>query len=211
SELLPPRLTPRRVKRLRYSPSAVVLHAGSRAQFEHTAHHVIEFGAAWDETFAEVIERGEPMRDPSFLLSTPTLTDPSLAPVGRHVHHTLFPAPNLDARRHNLIDWASERDRYRDHILATLEAHGYRGFAGGIECDHLVTPADWRGQGMAAGTPFGAAHSFGQTGPFRPATLDRRIENLVFTGANTQPGVGVPMVLLSGGLAARRITGAVRA
>jgi phytoene desaturase len=32
-------------------------------------------------------------------------------------------------------------------------------------------------------------------------------ENVVFTGSGTQPGVGVPMVLVSGRLAAERITG----
>jgi phytoene desaturase len=71
----------------------------------------------------------------------------------------------------------------------------------------VVTPADWRAQGIAAGAPFAAAHTFGQTGPFRPPTLDHRIENLVFCGANTQPGVGVPMVLVSGRLAAARVVG----
>jgi len=61
--------------------------------------------------------------------------------------------------------------------------------------------------GLAAGAPFAASHRFRQTGPFRTATLDRRIENLVFCGSNTQPGVGVPMVIVSGRLAADRITG----
>ncbi|HZE49126.1 MAG TPA: hypothetical protein VE074_06145, partial [Jatrophihabitantaceae bacterium] len=56
--------------------------------------------------------------------------------------------------------------------------------------------------------PFAAAHRFGQTGPFRMPTLDRRIENLVFCGSNAQPGVGVPMVLVSGRLAAERVVGA---
>ena len=70
-----------------------------------------------------------------------------------------------------------------------------------------VTPADWEAQGLAAGAPFAAAHTFGQSGPFRFPTLDRRVENLVFCGSNTQPGVGVPMVLLSGKLAAERILG----
>jgi phytoene desaturase len=99
------------------------------------------------------------------------------------------------------------RDAYRDYIVDTIEKRGYEGFADGIECMHLTTPADWAAQGIAAGAPFSATHQFSQTGPFRPATLDRRIENLVYAGANTQPGVGVPMVLLSGQLAARRITG----
>jgi phytoene desaturase len=201
--LLPPGSAPRRVKRLRYSPSAVVLHAGSATSFPDTAHHTIDFGHAWDETFDEIIDRGRPMSDPSFLLTTPTKTDPSLAPANRHTHFVLFPAPNLRGK----VDWASERKRYRDHIVETLDKRGYARFGDDIEAEHLVTPTDWRAQGMAAGAPFAAAHTFGQTGPFRTPTLDRRIDGLVFCGSNTQPGVGVPMVLISGRLAAERITG----
>lgn len=210
AELLPPGYTPRRVKRLRYSPSAVVLHAGSSVTFDDAAHHTINFGSAWESTFEQIIDRGELMSDPSFLMTTPTLGDPSLAPPGRHAYYALFPVPNVDPRRAGEIDWTSERARYRDQIIETLQARGYRGFSDGIECEHLVTPADWRAQGLAAGAPFAASHTFGQTGPFRSPTLDRRVENLVFTGANAQPGVGVPMVLVSGRLAAERVTGAMR-
>jgi phytoene desaturase len=185
----------------------VVLHTGSSASYPDNAHHTMEFGAAWDRTFEELIGEGRVMSDPSFLVTTPTLTDASLAPAGKHTYYTLFPAPNLQA---GAVDWAAERGRYRDHILATLEARGYKGFADGIEAEHLVTPADWQAQGMAAGAPFAAAHLFRQTGPFRAPTLDRRIENLVFCGSNTQPGVGVPIVLVSGRLAAERVTGPVR-
>jgi phytoene desaturase len=205
-ELLPPGLAPRRSRRTRYSPSAVVLHAGSRAGYEHAAHHTIEFGAAWEETFDEIIERGQVMSDPSFLLTTPSYTDASLAPAGRHTHYVLFPAPNLDGR----VDWAAEREAYRDHMLKTVESRGYPGFADAIEYEHLVTPLDWQAQGLERGAPFAAAHTFAQTGPFRPPTLDRRIGNLVFCGSNTQPGVGVPMVLVSGRLAAERVTGPSR-
>jgi phytoene desaturase len=210
AELLPPGYTPRRVKRLRYSPSAVVLYAGSSATFDDAAHHTINFGSAWDTTFDEIIDRGELMSDPSFLLTTPTLTDPSLAPADRHTYYALFPAPNVDPRRRRQIDWTSERSRYRDHILETLDTRGYKGFSDGIECEHLLTPADWRAQGLAAGAPFAASHNFGQTGPFRSPTIDKHVENLVFTGSNAQPGVGVPMVLVSGRLAAERVTGPVR-
>jgi phytoene desaturase len=206
AELLGGEHTPRRVRRLRYSPSAVVLHAGSSTDYpDHatSAHHTIEFGTAWDQTFREIIDRGEVMSDPSFLLTTPTRTDPSLAPADRHTYYALFPTPNLTGP----IDWDRRRDTYREHIIATLERRGYDGFEKGIEVEHLVTPADWRAQGMTAGAPFAAAHTFGQTGPFRSPTLDRRIDGLVFCGSNTQPGVGVPMVLISGRLAAQRVTG----
>ena len=59
---------------------------------------------------------------------------------------------------------------------------------------------------MEQGAPFAAAHSFFQTGPFRPRNLAPG-ENVVFAGSGTQPGVGVPMVLISGRLAAERILG----
>ncbi len=202
-ELLPPEFGPRR--RPRYSPSCVVLHAGSTTRYEHAAHHTISFGRAWRSTFEQIIDRGEVMSDPSFLITNPSRTDPTLAPAGRQTYYVLFPAPNLDHPRP--IDWDQDGEAYRDHMVATLEQRGYTGFASGVEVSHLVTPADWARQGLAAGAPFAAAHNLTQTGPLRPSTLDRRIENLVRCGSNVQPGVGVPMVLVSGKLAAQRVTG----
>lgn len=196
---------PRRVRRLRYSPSCVLLHTGSTARYPDAAHHTIEFGRAWEGTFAEIIDQGRQMSDPSFLITSPTTSDPGLAPPDRHIYYVLFPAPNLAHRRP--IDWRDTAPRYRDHMLETLESRGYPGFADGIEVERLVTPTDWADAGLAAGTPFAAAHSFAQTGPFRSPTLHPHIENLLFCGANVQPGVGVPMALISGRLAADRVCG----
>jgi phytoene desaturase len=44
-----------------------------------------------------------------------------------------------------------------------------------------------------------------QSGPFRPNNVDPRVPGLVFAGASTVPGSGVPLVLISGRLAAHRI------
>jgi phytoene desaturase len=60
---------------------------------------------------------------------------------------------------------------------------------------------------MAAGTPFAWSHTFAQTGPFRPGNFPRRSDNVVLAGGGTVPGVGVPTALISGRLAADRITG----
>ena len=69
----------------------------------------------------------------------------------------------------------------------------------------VSAPFDWLAQGMAAGTPFALAHTFRQTGPFRAKNVDKRVKGLVFAGSSTTPGVGIPMVLISGKLAARRV------
>ena len=144
---------------------------------------------------------GRLMSDPSFLVTSPTQSDPSLAPAGRSSYSVLFPTPNLDAP----IDWATAAAPYRDRVIATLESRGWPGFGDGIEVEHVTTPLDWAARGMERGTPFAAAHTFGQTGPFRPR--NRWGENVVFAGSGTHPGVGVPMVLISGRLAAERIVG----
>jgi phytoene desaturase len=204
AELLPAGAAPRRLSRLRYSPSCFLLHAGGTARYSRTAHHTIHFGRAWRRTFDEVISRGELMSDPSFLVTNPTRTDPSLAPPGRETYYALFPTPNLATAP---LDWSVVGPRYRDEVVETLERRGYTGFGDAIEVCHTTTPADWRARGMAAGAPFAAAHTFTQTGPFRPSTLAPGLENVVFAGSGTQPGVGVPMVLVSGRLAAERILG----
>ncbi|CAL9282661.1 phytoene desaturase family protein [Streptomyces sp. SudanB91_2054] len=197
---------PRRPVALRHAPSAVVLHAGTRRTWPHLAHHTLSFGAAWRRTFDELTRTGSLMSDPSLLITRPTASDPALAPEGRHLHYVLAPCPNTrtgpDARA-----WTDLAPRYRDRLLTTLEARGMVGLAAAIEEECLVTPADWTAQGHAVGTPFSVAHTFAQTGPFRPRNLVRGTDNAVLAGCGTTPGVGVPTVLLSGKLAAARITG----
>jgi phytoene desaturase len=192
-------------RRSRPSPSAVVLHIGSKQRYARIAHHNIHFGRSYRRTFDEVIRQGRLMSDASLLVSNPTRTEPAMAPTGREVYHVLAPVPNLVRGD---LDWRGPLAReYAGELAATLEARGYYDFGAGIEVSQVVTPADWADAGLAAGTPFASAHTLRQTGPFRPSNLHPRLSNVVFAGSGTQPGVGVPMVLISGKLAAQRITG----
>jgi len=189
------------VRRLTYSPSCFLLLAGSGAHYSQLAHHNIHFGESWKGVFDELMRRKTVMSDPSFLVSNPTFSDTTLAPNGKHVYYVFFPTPNMDAG----IDWRAQAEPYRDEVLRTLEQRGYVGFSKHIEVEHQTTPLDWEQSGLERGTPFAASHTFLQTGPFRPRNLWG--ENVVFAGSGTTPGVGVPMVLISGRLAAERITG----
>lgn len=194
-------IQPWSVRRLQYSPSCFLMLAGSSAHYSSIAHHNIHFGRAWRGVFDDIIKDRKLMSDPSLLVSNPTYSDPSLAPQGKEIYYVLVPTPNLDAP----IDWKSTGPRYRDEVCGLLEARGYRDFTANIEVEDITTPLDWQHRGMERGAPFASAHTFLQTGPFRPGNLWG--QNIVFTGSGTRPGVGVPMVLISGKLAAERIMG----
>jgi phytoene desaturase len=192
---------PWQVRRLRYSPSSFLLLAGSTAAYSRTAHHSIHFGTAWSRTFRDLVDEGRLMSDPSFLVTNPSRTDPLLAPAGRESYAVLFPTPNLDAD----LDWARLGPAYRDEVVRVLEARGYTGFGDAVEVEQVTTPLDWRARGLERGSPFAAAHTALQTGPFRPRNLWG--DNVVLVGSGTTPGVGIPMVLVSGRLAAERVVG----
>ncbi|MEU2157627.1 phytoene desaturase family protein [Streptomyces sp. NPDC019396] len=194
---------------LRHSPSAVILHAGTDRTWPRLGHHTLHFGAAWERTFDELTRAGALMSDPSLLITRPTAHDASLAPPGRHLHYVLAPCPNTTVGP-SAEAWEDLGPRYRDSLVAELERRGLDGFADSIEEELLVTPLDWTAQGHAAGSPFSVSHTFAQTGPFRPRNLVRGLDNVVLAGCGTTPGVGVPTVLISGKLAAARVTGATR-
>jgi phytoene desaturase len=197
---------PRRPLPLRPAPSAVVLHAGTGRRWPDAAHHTIVFGDAWQQTFREIITDGQLMSDPSLLVTRPTATDPALAPEGSDLVYILAPAPNLARGQ---IDWAGTASGYADQLASIVGNRVLPGLDAQITVRQVVTPADWARQGLVAGTPFSFAHSFLQSGPFRPGNLPRGADNAVLAGCGTVPGVGVPTALISGRLAADRVTGPV--
>lgn len=198
-ELLPGISAPRAARNGKYSPSCVLWIAGvTGLPPADAAHHNIHFGADWDASFKALIHDGVRMPDPSILVTLHSLDDRSLAPDGCSTLYVLEPTPNLDGT----VDWSRERDHVVEDLRRRTAGLGY---PTDVVVERVYDPTDWEDLGMERGTPFALAHTFFQTGPFRPNNVDRRVPGLVFTGSSTLPGVGVPMVLISGKLAARRV------
>jgi phytoene desaturase len=196
---------PRVARRGKYSPSCVLWIAGVRGlPPPDAAHHNIHFGDDWDGSFKALIHDGVRMPDPSILVTLHSLDDRSLAPEGCSSIYVLEPTPNLNGR----VDWARERETIVQSLRDRVAGLGY---PTDVVVEEIYDPTDWEAQGMERGTPFALAHTFRQTGPFRPNNVDRKVPGLVFVGSSTVPGVGVPMVLVSGKLAAARVEEYARA
>lgn len=198
------------------SPSAVVFHGTVSTEVTATwpsaAHHTIDFGEQWAETFARITAgrgRGTLMEDPSLLITRPAMTDPALHVVRDGVRSEpvsiLAPCPNLVSAP---FDWSHLGVHYMREIQQVLEDRGYCNLKSAMIVDHLDTPQTWLDKGMLGGSPFSSAHVFRQTGPFRRQNLVPGAANVILAGSGTTPGVGVPTVLISGRLAAERITAA---
>ncbi len=57
------------------------------------------------------------------------------------------------------------------------------------------------------GSALGLAHTMNQTAILRPNNKSKRLKDLFDVGANTNPGIGMPICLISAELAYKRIVG----
>jgi phytoene desaturase len=94
----------------------------------------------------------------------------------------------------------------RAKVMARMASLGYPDLENDIEVERTFTPDDYRVVlNLERGSAFGLSHNISQVGPFRPTNQDEHLRNLFFVGASTQPGTGLPMVMLSAKLVAERI------
>jgi phytoene desaturase len=203
--LLPPAARDWRVqrRRLHWSPSCYLVHLGLTRRLEGQAHHTVHLGRDWKATFEALTRHGGIQPDPSLLVTYPSPEDPDAAPPGHATLFVLEPTANTRAG----LDWAEVGPRLRERLYGRLAALGYGDLRRDSAVELVVDPPAWEAQGLSAGTPFSLDHRFGQTGWLRPANASAGVPGLFFAGMGTVPGVGVPMVLISGRLAAERVLG----
>ena len=202
-KLLDPKATTlKRRASLRYTSSGYMLYLGLRRRYPGLHHHNVVFGHDYRGSFEDIFQRFRVPEDPSFYVNVPTRTDPSLAPEGKDALYVLVPVP----RQHPGLDWEVEGPRVRAKVFARLAELGYPDLEKDIEVERVFTPDDWaRTFNLAYGSAFGLAQNFLQIGPFRPSNQDPRVRNLFFVGASTQPGTGLPTVLISARLVTERL------
>lgn len=186
------------------SVSGFVLLLGVQGQTPALAHHNIFFPADYAREFTDLFERGVPPEDPTVYVSITSKRDAAHAPPDCENWFVLVNAPPLGPR----FDWATQAAAYRDRVLAVLARRGLD-VRGRILTEHMLTPLDLARQtGARRGALYGAA-SNGMWAAFRrPANRAPEVDGLYFAGGTAHPGGGVPMVMLSGAAAARRLLAA---
>ncbi|MEW5739410.1 MAG: phytoene desaturase family protein [Myxococcota bacterium] len=191
-----------KLERRRYTSSGYMLYLGVRRRYEQLLHHNVFFGRDFQGSFEDIFERRRVPEDPSFYVNAPAHTDASMAPAGKDALYVLVPVPHQTPD----IDWKVEGPKVRAKVFARLAELGMSDLERDVEVERVLTPDDWATSlNLARGSAFGLAQSMFQIGPFRPKVWDEKVENLFYCGASTQPGTGVPTVMISADLAVQAV------
>jgi phytoene desaturase len=191
--------TNRRIEKLEPSCSGFVLLLGSMRRYAQLAHHNIFFSRDYPAEFHAIFDERRPALDPTIYVCASSRTDASLAPAG---HENLFVLVNAPATS-TQTNWTTEARGYRDLIVRRLEENGLEGLSAAIDYEHIITPEDFeRTYHANRGSIYGISSNQRRNAFLRPPNKARDIESLYFAGGATHPGGGIPLVLLSGKMAA---------
>ena len=195
--------TDRRLARMRYSMSLVVIYFGTDRQYRggdgpELAHHDIILGPRYEGLLDDIFTKKHLANDFSLYLHMPTLTDPSLAPAGCDAFYVLSPVPHLGGT----TDWATAAKPYRDRIMGFLEERYLPGLSRHIVTERMIDPRHFATEmNSYLGSAFSVEPILTQSAWFRPHNRSEELPNLYFVGAGTHPGAGLPGVLSSAKIA----------
>lgn len=201
-DLLGGRPAERFLRRRNYEPacSGVVLYLGLDRAYDHLLHHNFVFSADPHEEFGWIYRKGEPAPDPTCYVCAPSRTEPAVAPPGGEAMYVLVHTPYLRPGH----DWKQLFPKYRRVILRKLaECGGMPDIESRIQFEARLTPQDIQDRyHVLDGAIYGLASHGKWLGAFKPANRCRDVPGLYLAGGAAHPGPGMPMVLMSGWIAA---------
>lgn len=211
SNLLPAtargQFTDKKLARIEPSCSGYVLLLGTRRNFPQLAHHNIYFSADYPAEFRAIFDELRPASDPTIYICATSRTDATQAPPDCENLFVLVNAPATSPR----TDWIREAAPYRELIIEKLESYGLHGLRESIIYEHRLTP-NYFAQRYAAyrGALYGPSSNKITSAFVRPPNKARHVKGLYFAGGTTHPGGGIPLVLLSGKMAAELVMSEIR-
>lgn len=189
-------------RRRQYEPacSGVVLFLGLNRRYDHLLHHDFVFSRDPHEEFDAIYRKGEPAPDPTCYLASTARTEPETAPPGGDALYVLVHTPYL--RSHH--DWKQMFPEYRRVILEKLKTTGKMpDLESRIVYESALTPQDIHDRyRVLNGAIYGLASHGKWNGAFKPANRSKDLKGLYLAGGAAHPGPGMPMVLMSGWIAA---------
>jgi phytoene desaturase len=195
-------------------PSALMIYLGIKGKIDELDHHTLLYTKDWSKNFAEVFHKADGKRKvptpASLYICAASKTDPSVAPEGYENIFVLVPIaadPSIGKGGINGSGdpgFEAEADKVIDQIADWCNIPDLKER---IVLRRTMGPADFQNELNAwSGTALGMAHTLTQSAFFRPSNKSKKVKNLLYTGHNTIPGIGLPMCLIGAELVYKHLT-----
>ena len=190
-----------RLNRLEPSVSGMVFLWGIRAKHPKLAHHNIIFSSDYDAEFKQIFKHRQVPDEPTIYIAITSKADAEHAPAAGENWFVLLNMPYITPGQ----IWEKEKNRMRSVVLEKLKRLGFD-IADQIEVEQVYTPEDFS-QLYASnqGSIYGISSNSKTTAFRRIPNRSRTFHGLYFAGGSVHPGGGIPLVILSGKMAATLI------
>lgn len=180
------------------SSSALVFYWGVTGSYKKTGIHNILFSSDYKKEFDELFIEKKCPDDPTVYIYISSHFNRSDAPEGAENWYVMINAP-ADAGQ----DWEKERSRVRDIILHKINTMLSVDISRSIVFEKVLTPPDIEKQTSSMyGSLYGISSNDRRAAFLRQRNRSKEIKGLYFCGGSAHPGGGIPLVLLSGKIAA---------
>jgi len=181
--------------------SALLMYIGVKGNLPQLQHHNLLFVDKWRQNFEDIYEAKQIPSSASLYVSRTSATDPSTAPKGHENMFVLAPLPtgvSLSKAQQNALaqkfiaqiaSAINEPDLQKN--IVSLETFGPNDFNDTFNA--------WQGSAL------GMSHLLKQSAMWRIPNKSKKLSNLYYVGANTVPGIGLPMCLIGAELVYKRI------
>ena len=182
----------------KYGPacSGFALHLGVDKTYPQLAHHNFFFSEDLKQNFENIFKKHKLSGDPTIYLVAPMKTDPSQGPEGHEIIKIL---PHISVMNGDQAFTKEEYDQFEEAVLSKLERMGLTDLRKHIVSKELWTPEIIQQKYYSnKGSIYGVEANRKMNLGFKVPKTSTFYNNLFFVGGSTNPGGGMPMVVLSG-------------
>lgn len=173
-----------------YSISSILLYLGINKKLPKLKHHNFYFQDDWNQHFETIKNTKLLPEKPCYYVCAPSMSDTSVAPKGKENLFVLLPL--------SVKTTTKGINKYVDTLINHIEKTTKTKFKDDIIYKKVYAQKDFaKDYNAYKGNALGISHTLMQSIFLRPRMKSNKLNNLFFAGQFTQPGIGVPMVLLS--------------
>jgi phytoene desaturase len=187
-----------RYRKLEPSSSGLVFYWGIGGEFPELTVNNIFFSSDYSAEFRQIFDERRCPDDPTIYINITSKITPGDAPSGGENWFLLVNAPYVSNQ-----DWAAETARVRETVVQRLSDALSRPVAELIEDEGIMTPADIERKTTSyRGALYGISSNSRLAAFARHPNRSPDYRGLYFCGGSAHPGGGMPLVILSGKIAA---------